>query len=171
MRAAGGFPTFGSVRLRRHTRPSAFSLGNTAVKTLYRTTATAWGGRLGHVESADGRLTADLSMPADIGGDDGPGTNPEQLFAAGYAACFHNALRTVARRRRVDVTDSAVSVTIGLLGGGEDGFHLAATIEAEIPGVDDALGQELLEAAHERCPYSRATRGNIPAEIRLVSSE
>ena len=141
------------------------------MNTLYRTTATAWGGRLGHVESTDGRFTADLSMPADIGGDDGPGTNPEQLFAAGYAACFHNALRTVARRRRVDVTESAVSVTVGLMGGGEDGFHLSASIEAEIPGVDPELGQELLEAAHARCPYSRATHGNIPAEITLVTSD
>ena len=141
------------------------------MNTLDRTTATAWGGRLGHVESADGRFAADLSMPADIGGDDGPGTNPEQLFAAGYAACFHNALRTVARRRRVDVTESAVSVTIGLMGGGADGFHLSASIEAEIPGVDAELGQELLEAAHARCPYSRATAGNIPAEITLVTND
>lgn len=141
------------------------------MKTLYRTTATAWGGRLGHVETTDGRLAADLSMPADIGGDDGPGTNPEQLFAAGYAACFHNALRTVARRRRVDVRHSAVAVTVGLMGGGEDGFHLTVAIEAEMPGVEGTLARELLDAAHDRCPYSRATRGNIPAEITLVTDE
>lgn len=139
--------------------------------TLYSTTATAWGGREGRVESADKRLGMQLSVPKVLGGDDGPGTNPEQMFAAGYAACFHSALRGIARQQKVDVSESAVSVTIGMVGSLAEGIDLSATIEAELPGVDRDTAQALLEAAHQRCPYSRATRGNIRAELTLVDSE
>jgi osmotically inducible protein OsmC len=140
-------------------------------ETLYSATSTAWGGREGKVESSDKRVELELSLPKAFGGDDGPGTNPEQLFATGYAACFHSALKAIARQKKVDVTDSAVSVTISVVGSFTEGLDLAAKIEAELPGVDKEVAQELLEAAHQGCPYSRATRGNIVAELALVTSD
>jgi Ohr subfamily peroxiredoxin len=139
--------------------------------TIYSATATAWGGREGKVESSDKRVELELSLPKAFGGDDGPGTNPEQLFATGYAACFHSALKAVARGAKVDITDSAVSVTIGVVGGPTTGLDLTARIEAEIPGVAPETAQGLLDAAHQMCPYSRATRGNIESTVVLVSSD
>ncbi|WP_163549510.1 organic hydroperoxide resistance protein [Candidatus Frankia nodulisporulans] len=137
---------------------------------LYSATSTAWGGRDGRVASSDNRLDLQLSMPKGLGGDDGPGTNPEQLFATGYAACFHSALKAVARGRKIDVKDSAVSVTVSL-GQADGGLGLSTRIEAQVPGLDRAVAQELLAAAHDMCPYSRATRGNVPAEVVLVDEE
>ena len=139
--------------------------------TIYSATATAWGGRDGTVESSDMRVELSLSIPKAMGGDDGPGTNPEQLFASGYAACFHSALKGVARAQKVDVSDSAVSVTISLVGDLASGIDLAARIEAQLPNVDRSVAQGLLDAAHQRCPYSRATRGNITQEVVLVDEE
>ncbi|EIV95049.1 organic hydroperoxide resistance protein [Frankia sp. QA3] len=139
--------------------------------TIYSATSTAWGGRDGRVASSDNRLDLQLSMPKGLGGDDGPGTNPEQLFATGYAACFHSALKAVARGKKVDVTDSAVSVTVELLRGDEGSIGLGARIEAQIPGLERATAQELLEAAHALCPYSQATKGNIPSEVVLVDND
>ncbi|CAO5193101.1 organic hydroperoxide resistance reductase B [Frankia sp. AiPs1] len=136
--------------------------------TLYSATSTAWGGREGRVASSDNRLDLQLSVPKGMGGDDGPGTNPEQLFATGYAACFHSALRAVARGKKIDVKDSAVSVTVSIGADDAGGFGLSTRIEAQIPGVERATAQELLAAAHEMCPYSRATRGNVPSEVVLV---
>lgn len=141
--------------------------GPTAV---YTTTATAWGGRSGHAASSDGRLDLQLSVPAAMGGDDGPGTNPEQMLATGWAACFHQALKGVARAQRVDVTESAVTVTVGLERS-DAGFDLAARIEAEVHGVDPATARGLLDGAHAACPYSRATRGNIRQDVALVDPE
>ncbi|MCM3887041.1 organic hydroperoxide resistance protein [Frankia sp. R82] len=137
---------------------------------LYSATSTAWGGRDGRVASSDNRLDLQLSIPKGLGGDDGPGTNPEQLFATGYAACFHSALKAVARGRKIDVKDSAVSVTVSL-GRDDAGLGLSTRIEAQVPGLDRATAQELLDAAHEMCPYSRATRGNVPAEVVLVDED
>jgi Ohr subfamily peroxiredoxin len=139
--------------------------------TLYSATATAWGGRDGRVESTDKRIALQLSVPKALGGDDGPGTNPEQMFASGYAACFHSALKAIARQQKVDVSQSAVSVTIGMVGSLTEGIDLTATIEAELPGVDPETARALLDAAHQGCPYSRATRGNIKAEVILVDSD
>ncbi|PRY10558.1 organic hydroperoxide resistance protein [Kineococcus rhizosphaerae] len=139
--------------------------------TLYEATATAWGGRDGRVTSSDDRLDLNLSIPRGMGGDDGPGTNPEQLFATGYAACFHSALKAVARARKVDVADSAVSVTVGVTGGLAEGIDLAVTIEAQLPGVPEETSRELLDLAHQTCPYSRATRGNVQQDVRLVTEE
>ncbi|KJE19443.1 peroxiredoxin, Ohr subfamily [Frankia torreyi] len=139
--------------------------------TIYSATSTAWGGREGRVASSDNRVDLQLSIPKGVGGDDGPGTNPEQLFATGYAACFHSALKAVARGKKVDVTDSAVSVTIELLRDDEGAIGLGARIEAQIPGLERATAQELLEAAHAMCPYSRATKGNIPSEVVLVDND
>ena len=136
----------------------------------YSATATAWGGRMGRVATSDGRLDYNLSVPEGMGGDGGDGTNPEQLFACGYAACFHNALRAVARTRKVDVTDSAVSVTVHIGGTLADGYRLSVTIEAEMPGVDRETAQQVLDGAHDRCPYSRALRGDHDLRLVLVDS-
>ncbi len=120
--------------------------------TIYSATSTAWGGREGRVASSDNRVDLQLSIPKGLGGDDGSGTNPDQLFATGYAACFHSALKAVARGKKADVTDSAVSVTIELLRDDEGAIGLGARIEAQIPGLERATAQELLEAAHAMCP-------------------
>ena len=140
-------------------------------EALYSATSTAWGGREGRAASSDGRIDVSLSMPAGLGGDDGPGTNPEQLFATGYAACFHSALKGAARSQKIDLSDSAVSVTISLLDSGEAGLNLAARIEAQVGGVDAATAGRLLEMAHQKCPYSRATRGNISQEVVLIGPD
>ncbi|MEV5831581.1 organic hydroperoxide resistance protein [Spirillospora sp. NPDC052242] len=139
--------------------------------TLYTATATAWGGREGRVESTDRRVALQLSVPKALGGDDGQGTNPEQLFAAGYAACFHSALKAAARQEKIDVVESAVSVTVGMVGGLAEGIDLTVRIEAELPDVPDDQARNLLAAAHRGCPYSRATQGNVAAELVLVQTD
>jgi lipoyl-dependent peroxiredoxin len=134
------------------------------VKKLYTAEATATGGRAGHARSSDGALEADLRIPAAMGGPGG-GTNPEQLFAAGYAACFQSALGTVGRRQKVDTADSTVTaqVSIGTIGAGA--YGLAVTLRVSIPLLDEDRARELVEAAHAVCPYSNATRGNIEVEL------
>lgn len=139
------------------------------VKIVYTTEALATGeGRSGHTRTSDGRLDLDLAVPTEMGGS-GDGTNPEQLFAAGYAACFHSALQLAARRAKADVTHSAVGarVTLGPTGGG--GFGLAVTLEVTLPGLPRAEAFALAEKAHQVCPYSNATRGNI--EVTLTVTE
>jgi osmotically inducible protein OsmC len=147
------------------------SKGFDMANTLYSTTSTAWGGREGRAASEDGRVDVSLSIPKSMGGDDGSGTNPEQLFATGYSACFHSALKAVARREKVDISDSAVSVTISLVGDLSTGIELAARIEAQIGGVDREVALKLLEGAHATCPYSRATRNNISQEVFLLDAD
>ena len=135
-------------------------------KVLYTAKATSTGdGRNGHVVSSDQRLDLDLALPPEMGGS-GDGTNPEQLFAAGYAACFHTALRLVARRARVDPGDSTVSAEVGIGPEGE-AFGLVVTLIISIPGLEREQARELAETAHQVCPYSRATRGNISVELRV----
>ena len=137
------------------------------VKVLYTAVATSTGdGRAGHVATSDQRVDLDLAFPPELGGD-GNGANPEQLFAAGYAACFHSALRGVARQAKVDPGDSTVTAEVGV---GTDGdfYGLVITLIVRIPGADLAKARELAEAAHVRCPYSRATRGNISVELRVL---
>jgi len=136
------------------------------VKVLYTAVATSTGdGRAGHVVSSDQRIDLDLAFPPELGGD-GNGANPEQLFAAGYAACFHSALRGAARQAKVDPGDSTVTAEVGV---GTDGdfYGLVVTLVIHIPGADRETARELAEAAHVRCPYSRATRGNISVELRV----
>ena len=135
-------------------------------KVLYTAQATSTGdGRNGHVVSSDQRLDLDLALPPEMGGS-GDGTNPEQLFAAGYSACFHSALRVVARRARVDPGESTVSAEVGI-GPEGDAFGLIVTLIVSIPGLEREQARELAEAAHQVCPYSRATRGNISVELRV----
>ena len=133
---------------------------------LYTAEATSAGdGRSGRVVSSDGRLDLDLAPPVEMGGS-GDGTNPEQLFAAGYAACFHSALRIVARRAGVDPGESTVTADVGI---GPDGeaYGLVVTLIINIPGLEREQAREIAEAAHQVCPYSRATRGNISVELRV----
>ncbi|MBO8189949.1 organic hydroperoxide resistance protein [Streptomyces spirodelae] len=131
---------------------------------LYTAVATATHGREGRAVASDGKLDVQLAPPREMGGS-GLGTNPEQLFAAGYAACFASALGVVGRRAKVDVSEAAVTgeVSIGKQG---EGFALAVTLRVELPdGLDGETGRTLVEQAHQVCPYSNATRGNIPVEL------
>jgi Ohr subfamily peroxiredoxin len=140
------------------------------MKALYTATATATDkGRNGRTRSADGTLDLALSMPEAMGGPGGDGTNPEQLFALGYAACFANAMRSVARRAGdesvVDGATVTAEVDIGAIGGGR--FGLAVRLAADVPGLAQAEAEDLVAKAHERCPYSNATRGNIDVGLTV----
>lgn len=132
-------------------------------KVLYTATATVTGGRAGHVRSSDGHVDLDLRPPIEMGGPGGA-SNPEQLFAAGYAACFQSALMVAGRRAGFDASACEIScdVSIGPVG---KAYGLAVVLTVEVPGVDEARARELADAAHAVCPYSNATRGNIPVEI------
>lgn len=134
---------------------------------LYTAEATAWGGREGRTATTDGVLDVVLTVPKELGGPGGA-TNPEQLFAAGYAACFHSALKLIGRQAKVDVSESAVTARIGLGMNDAGGFNLAVELEAEIPDVERSVAQELVEKAHQVCPYSNATRGNVEVMLTLV---
>jgi osmotically inducible protein OsmC len=137
------------------------------MKVLYTAQATATGGRDGHTRSSDGQLDLTLAPPAEMGGS-GEGTNPEQLFAAGYAACFQSAMAVVGRRMKVDVSESELTARVGIGATGDGGFGLEVALEAKIPGVERAVAQELVEKAHEVCPYSNATRGNIEVTVGVA---
>ena len=140
------------------------------IKPLFTATATASGGRNGRTESSDGMVKVDLSVPKEMGGPGKPNTaTPEHLFAAGYAACFHSALRVVGRTERADLTDSAVAAKIhfGALDGGE-GYGLAAELEIALPALDRAAAEALMAKAHRICPYSNVTRGNMDVALTLV---
>jgi Ohr subfamily peroxiredoxin len=136
-------------------------------KVLYTAKATAEGGRDGKVASSDGKLDVVVAPPAELGGT-GNGTNPEQLFAAGYAACFQSAMMTVARRLRVDTTGSTVTAEVGLgaIPGGAYGIQVALVVS--LPGLEQDVAQDLVEKAHQVCPYSNATRGNIVVDLKLA---
>ncbi|GAA0973886.1 MULTISPECIES: organic hydroperoxide resistance protein [Nocardiopsidaceae] len=136
-----------------------------AYKAMYTTNATVTGeGRKGSGKTDDGRLAVDLSVPKGVGGDDGLGTNPEQLFAVGYGACFHGALKNVARQSKTDVEGSFIEARV-TLGKSDEGLDIAVQLTVTIPGVEQAKAEELVEAAHQMCPYSRATRGNIEVDL------
>jgi lipoyl-dependent peroxiredoxin len=145
--------------------PETQSTGTQTTANIYTAQVTAHGGRAGHVESSDGRVKLDLSVPSETGGDGGPGTNPEQLFAAGYAACFQGALGVVGRRSKVDTSGSTVTALVGLQRAGLS-FALDVELHVKVPGVERELAETLVQAAHQVCPYSMATRGNV--DVRLV---
>lgn len=137
---------------------------------LYTAEALSTGdGRNGHTRTTDGKLDVALSMPKEMGGAGGEGTNPEQLFAAGYAACFHSALRMVGSKAKANIDDSAVGARVGIGPNDAGGFGLDVTLEISLPHLSREQAQELADAAHQVCPYSNATRGNI--DVRVVVAE
>jgi lipoyl-dependent peroxiredoxin len=139
------------------------------IEAVYTASATATGdGRNGHVRSIDGVLDFDLAIPKEMGGPGGALPNPEELFAAGYAACFHSALKRVASLQKITLTDTAITVDVGIGPNGSGGFGLTVAIEVEAPSVDQATAQQLIEAAHQVCPYSNATRGNVDVTLSVA---
>ena len=140
-------------------------------KAVYTARATATGGRTGTAKSSDDRLALTLSTPKELGGDGGPGTNPEQLFAAGYSACFTGALKAVAARQKISLP-AEVSITsdvsIGAMTGKPGAFGIAVAMAISVPGMERAAVEALVAAAHEVCPYSNATRGNIDVTLTVV---
>lgn len=140
------------------------------MKVLYTTQGFATGGRDGAAASADGRLSVKLSTPKELGGAGGDGTNPEQLFAAGYSACFLGALKVVAGKAKVQLPpETKVTATVGI-GPRDDGkgFGLDVALAVEAPGLDKATAEQLVEQAHVVCPYSEATRGNLNVRLSVV---
>ena len=138
------------------------------MKILYTAEALATGaGRDGHVRSTDGRIDMDLAVPKDMGGS-GNGANPEELFAAGYSACFHSALQAVARSAKADLGDSTVGALVSIGPNDAGGFQLEVTLEVVIPELPHDQAQELVEQAHQVCPYSNATRGNIDVHLKVT---
>jgi lipoyl-dependent peroxiredoxin len=136
-----------------------------AFQPLYTAAATAHGGRTGRVKSDDGLIDVELAMPTALGGPGGKGTNPEQLFAAGYAACFENALLRVARMQKSPVKDVFITANVTIGKSDEGGFSLSVELHGTLLGLERAAAEALMEAAHQVCPYSRATRGNIPVKL------
>jgi len=135
---------------------------------LYTASATASGGRDGSARSSDGVLDLALSTPKGLGGPGTEGaTNPEQLFAAGYAACFDSALRFVARAQGVTINESAVTADVGIGPNATGGFGLEVALSVSLPGLDPEAAQKLVETAHQVCPYSNATRGNIDVKLTV----
>ena len=137
-------------------------------KVLYTAQAHVTGGRAeGHGRTSDGALEVDLRLPEAMGGQGG-GTNPEQLFAVGYAACFEGAIGVAARRERVEAGDVAIDSTVHLLPTEERGLKLAVELDVSLPSVEDpALAKKIVQAAHHVCPYSNATRGNIDVTLTV----
>jgi len=133
---------------------------------LYTAEATATGGREGHARTSDGRVEVDLDIPKEMGGTGGPGTNPEQLFAIGYAACFQTSLLRFAAGRKLDLGSSRITALVGIGPVTQGGFGLAVALDLDAPGIERDEAVELMNRAHEACPYSRATRGNI--EVMLT---
>jgi lipoyl-dependent peroxiredoxin len=134
-------------------------------KTLYTAEAHVSGGRIaGHGRTSDGALEVDIRIPPELGGEE-PGTNPEQLFAVGYASCFENALAAVARRKKLELADVAVDSKVMLITGEDRSFTIGVELAVALPGLDEQEAVDLVEAAHKVCPYSNATRGNIEVAL------
>ncbi|SEI89344.1 Ohr subfamily peroxiredoxin [Arcticibacter tournemirensis] len=138
------------------------------MKKLYTANATATGGREGRTKSDDGVLDFKIEIPKEMGGKGGAYTNPEQLFAAGYAACFDSALNLVARNQKIKLKDTSVTASVSIGQNSEGGFSLAVDLAVSIPEIERETAQKLLETAHQVCPYSNATRGNIEVNLNLL---
>jgi Ohr subfamily peroxiredoxin len=137
--------------------------------TLYTAEATATGeGRGGHTRSSDGVLDLDLAVPREMGGPGGEASNPEQLFAAGYAACFHSALQVVARRAKTTINDSVVTARVGIGPNGQGGYGLSVGLVVSLPGVEADQAKKLVEEADGVCPYSNAVRGNVDIDLQVA---
>lgn len=137
------------------------------VDVKYTAVATAENGRDGRVASDDGKIDVVVNPPKELGGS-GEGTNPEQLFAAGFSSCFQSALGVVARKEKADISGSTVTAKVGIGSLPEGGFGLKVALEARIPNVDAATAKDLLEKAHQVCPYSNATRGNVEVSLAVL---
>ena len=136
-------------------------------KIVYTAVATSTGeGRNGHIRSSDGLLDAEVRTPAEMGGEGGA-TNPEQLFAAGYAACFHSALKGVSKSQGLEIRDSAVTAEVGIGSNGEGGYGLAITLRVELGGATQEEAEKAVATAHQVCPYSNATRGNVEVTLEV----
>jgi osmotically inducible protein OsmC len=140
---------------------------NNQPEILYTAEATATGGREGHARTSDGRLEVDLDVPSEMGGTGGPGTNPEQLFATGYAACSQSALLRFAAERKLDLSSSRITARVGIGTLKSGGFGLAAALDLDAPQISRDEARDLMTRAHEACPHSRATRGNIDVTLTV----
>jgi lipoyl-dependent peroxiredoxin len=138
------------------------------MKTVFEAQAEATGGRDSHVISSDGALDIDLALPKELGGDGAVKPNPAMLFAAGYAACMKSALNNIASHKNIALQDDKVLATVSFLAYEPGSFGLGVKLEVTLPGIEDEVAHELIKAAHEKCPYSKAVKGNIPEEIVLV---
>lgn len=139
-----------------------------SVNVLYRTTATAKGGRDGRARTEDGTFEVTLATPKELGGAGGPGNNPEQLFAAGYAACFLGAMKFVASQGGPKIpADTTVTATVGIGPRAAGGFGLEVALKVSLPALDRAAAEALVEKAHQVCPYSNATRNNIDVQLSI----
>lgn len=136
------------------------------MKALYTATAHTHGGRNGQVETTDGLLKLKLAMPKELGGQGG-GNNPEQLFAAGYAACFESAMRHVAQMQKIPLKDASMEAQVSLYPTPEKGFKLGVELHAKVVGLSQKDAEDLVEKAHHVCPYSNAVRGNIEVQIKV----
>jgi lipoyl-dependent peroxiredoxin len=136
-------------------------------EVLYTAEAVVEGGREGHGRTRDGRLVVDFSVPASMSGDDGPGTNPEQLFAVGYAACFQSAFLGVARGRDLDASGSQITSRVGIGPLDSGGFGLQVSLDLHAPNIPAEQARELMQRADQRCPYANATRGNITVALSV----
>lgn len=137
------------------------------MEKLYTAKATATGGRNGHVQSADGALDADVRPPKSMGGPEGTYLNPETMFAAGYAACFDSALNLIIRTEKVKTGITSVTAEVSIGKTAQGGYGLAVILNVEIPGVERAQAEDLANKAHQVCPYSNATRGNIEVQLSV----
>ncbi|MGI9526218.1 MAG: organic hydroperoxide resistance protein [Weeksellaceae bacterium] len=137
------------------------------MKPLYTAKATTQGGRSGNVKSDDGVIDMPLSVPSDMGGEGGNKTNPEQLFAAGYSSCFGSALDLIINKEKVEVDSTAITAEVSIGKGDDNGFKLSVKLIGDIQGVSKEKAQELMEKAHQVCPYSNATRGNIDVTLEV----
>ena len=140
-----------------------------SVQVLYRTSATASGGREGEARSSDDRLAVALSVPKELGGDGGKGTNPEQLFAAGYAACFLSAIKATAAQTKTKIpAEATVSATVGIGPRSAGGYGLTVALSISLPGIAPEEARKIVDAAHEVCPYSNATRNNVDVALTVA---
>ena len=140
-------------------------------QALYTAQCTSTGGRTGTTKSSDGRISLNLSTPQGLGGDDGPGPNPEQLFASGYSACFIGALKAVAAKQKISLpaeVSNTAEVSIGPMTGKPGAFGITVAMSISIPGMGKGEAEALVKAAHEVCPYSNATRGNLDVAFEVV---
>jgi lipoyl-dependent peroxiredoxin len=141
------------------------------MKILYTTEAVVEGGRAGLGRTSDGRFVVELSVPKELGGEGGSGTNPEQLFAVGYAACLHSGLLSVAQGRKLDASGSMVTARVGIGPTGHGGFGLAVTLDPHAPNLSRVDAEDLMRRAHTLCPYSNATRGNVDVMLHVDGTQ